>query len=84
MAPSVPLVNDGNIVDAAKDSQNTLNDHTNHNREEKSSVLHRSLHFDPLRVVSAKGNYLRLSNGRRVFDASGGAAVACLGHGNER
>ncbi|KAF2485630.1 pyridoxal phosphate-dependent transferase [Neohortaea acidophila] len=53
-------------------------------RAATSGVLHRSLHQDPLRVVSAKGNYLHLNNGQKVFDASGGAAVACLGHGDER
>lgn len=49
-----------------------------------SAVLHRSLHHDPHRVVSAKGNHLVLSNGQRIFDATGGAAVSCLGHGNVR
>lgn len=50
----------------------------------KSAVLHRSLHHDPLRVVRAEGNYLTLSNGQRILDATGGAAVSCLGHGNAR
>lgn len=49
-----------------------------------SHVLHRSLHHDPLRVIHAKGNYLYLNDGRKIFDATGGAAVACLGHGDER
>lgn len=35
-------------------------------------------------VVSGKGNYLFTKDGRAVFDASTGAAVSCLGHGNER
>lgn len=35
-------------------------------------------------VVSGKGNYLFTKDGRAVFDASAGAAVSCLGHGNER
>lgn len=50
----------------------------------KSSVLHRSLHTTPLRVVSAQGNYLTLSDGQQILDATGGAAVSCLGHGNAR
>lgn len=50
----------------------------------ESAVLHRSLHHKPLHAVSAKGNYLYLSNGQKIFDATGGAAVACLGSGNER
>ena len=49
-----------------------------------SHVLHRSLHQDPKHAVYAKGNYLYLSNGQKIFDATGGAAVACLGHGDER
>jgi adenosylmethionine-8-amino-7-oxononanoate aminotransferase len=50
----------------------------------KSAVLHRSLHHSPLYAVAAKGNYLFLNNGQEIFDATGGAAVACLGSGNER
>ena len=57
--------------------------HTN-GTSTKSSVLHRSLHHKPLQAVSAQGNYLYLSNGQKIFDATGGAAVACLGSGNER
>src|SRR5947207_8095704 len=49
-----------------------------------SSVLHRSLHDEPLEVVSAKGQYLILSTGHKVFDACGGAAVSCIGHGDRR
>ena len=51
---------------------------------EPSAVLHRTLHSDPLRVVSAKGHHLHLSTGQRILDATGGAAVSCLGHGNAR
>jgi adenosylmethionine-8-amino-7-oxononanoate aminotransferase len=50
----------------------------------ESAVLHRSLHHRPLYVTSAKGNYLHLSNGQKILDATGGAAVACLGSGNIR
>ncbi|KAL1302724.1 hypothetical protein AAFC00_003078 [Neodothiora populina] len=49
-----------------------------------SSILHRSLHTDPHSVITAKDNYLTLSNGQRILDATGGAAVTCLGHGNTR
>lgn len=49
-----------------------------------SSVLHRSLHDEPLLVVSTKGQYLNLSTGHKVFDACGGAAVSCIGHGDPR
>lgn len=46
-------------------------------------MLHRSLKEQPHTVVSAKGPYLTLSDGTRIFDACGGAAVAIIGHGNE-
>ncbi len=49
-----------------------------------SRVLHRStkVKFDV--AVSGDGLMLTLADGRTVIDASGGAAVACLGHGNKR
>lgn len=69
------------IVD---DEHHVLNkSHVNGNTRE-SSVLHRSLHHQPLHAISAQGYYLYLNNGQKVFDATGGAAVACLGSSNER
>ncbi|OAL25598.1 hypothetical protein AYO20_10439 [Fonsecaea nubica] len=47
------------------------------------ALLHRSLQARPYQVTKAKGLYLTLSDGRTIMDACGGAAVACLGHGNE-
>jgi adenosylmethionine-8-amino-7-oxononanoate aminotransferase len=35
-------------------------------------------------VTGGKGNYLFLSDGRQILDASSGAAVSCLGHGDQR
>ncbi|KAH8805467.1 aminotransferase, class III [Xylogone sp. PMI_703] len=35
-------------------------------------------------LLSAQGSYLTLETGQRILDATGGAAVACLGHGNKR
>ncbi|KAL9000485.1 MAG: hypothetical protein Q9188_005666 [Gyalolechia gomerana] len=49
----------------------------------KSSILHRSLTAEPLHVKSAKGSYLYLKDGKSILDASSGAAVACIGHGDE-
>jgi adenosylmethionine-8-amino-7-oxononanoate aminotransferase len=49
-------------------------------RFEESKVLHRSLHEQPKEVVKADGMYLYLNNGQKILDATGGAAVACLGH----
>ena len=48
-----------------------------------SSVLHRSLHEYPNSVFSASGISLNLPTGRTIIDACGGAAVICIGHGNE-
>lgn len=46
--------------------------------------LGRHLHQEYPQVVSGKGNYLFTSDGNQIFDATGGAAVSCLGHGNKR
>ncbi|HEY6431099.1 MAG TPA: aspartate aminotransferase family protein [Acetobacteraceae bacterium] len=48
-----------------------------------SRVLHRSGAVPPM-AVGGEGIRLRLADGRQIIDASGGAAVACLGHGNRR
>lgn len=34
-------------------------------------------------VVSAQGHHLFLEDGRQILDACGGAAVSCLGYGNQ-
>lgn len=54
------------------------------NEASKSAVLHRHLNEDFPSLKKGKGNYLYLDNGHTIFDASGGAAVACIGHGNSR
>ncbi|KAJ5812683.1 hypothetical protein N7474_008984 [Penicillium riverlandense] len=46
-------------------------------------LLHRSLVECPFKVTDASGSYLTLSDGRRILDGCGGAAVAILGHGNQ-
>ena len=49
-----------------------------------SAVLQRNLcHAYPC-AVSAAGNYIVDSQQRRYFDASGGAAISCLGHGDSQ
>jgi len=45
-------------------------------------VFHRHLHQRPPSAVSGHGAWLVDSNGREYLDASGGAAVSCLGHGH--
>ena len=47
-------------------------------------LLHRGLRDVPPRAVSASGLIIRTEDGRDIIDASGGAAVSCLGHGHPR
>lgn len=49
----------------------------------KSQFFHHTLNHDPKKVVKAEGSILTLEDGTKVFDASSGAAVAGIGHGNE-
>lgn len=49
-----------------------------------SRVLDRSLRETPPRAIGGEGVYLVAEGGRRVLDASGGAAVSCLGHQHPR
>jgi adenosylmethionine-8-amino-7-oxononanoate aminotransferase len=50
----------------------------------KSRVLHRSLRESPPKAVGGEGVWLIAEDGRRILDASGGAAVSCLGHQHPR
>ncbi len=47
-----------------------------------TQVLHRHLHQLPPCAVSGQGVWLTDREGKRYIDASGGAAVSCLGHGH--
>jgi hypothetical protein len=47
-------------------------------------ILHRSLNAQYPTAKSAKGCYIKDSQGKQYIDASGGAAVSCLGHGHDR
>ncbi|APV51445.1 aspartate aminotransferase family protein [Betaproteobacteria bacterium GR16-43] len=47
-----------------------------------SKIIHRSLRGTLPFAVEAKGVYLTDREGKRYIDASGGAAVSCLGHGH--
>ncbi|MDA9509529.1 hypothetical protein XI09_33820 [Bradyrhizobium sp. CCBAU 11386] len=49
-----------------------------------SRVLHRSLREAPPKAIGGEGVYLFAEDGRRIIDASGGAAVSCLGHQHPR
>jgi len=45
-------------------------------------ILHRQIHTNYPTAVGGKGIELIDAQGRRYIDASGGAAVSCLGHGH--
>ena len=45
-----------------------------------SNVFHRSATHVPVTAVAGDGCYVIDANGKRYLDASGGAAVSCLGH----
>lgn len=47
-----------------------------------SRVFHRQLQKRPPVAVGGEGVYIMDAEGRRYIDASGGAAVSCLGHGH--
>lgn len=49
-----------------------------------SRVLHRSLRETPPIAIGGEGVWLIAEDGHRVLDASGGAAVSCLGHQHPR
>ncbi|KAK8042601.1 Exo70 exocyst complex subunit [Apiospora phragmitis] len=54
------------------------------NSSQDSAVLYRDLNAQFLSLARGRGLFLELKNGVSVIDASGGAAVACIGHGDER
>src|SRR5215475_9792696 len=49
-----------------------------------SRVLHRSLRETPPKAIGGEGIWLIREDGKKVLDASGGAAVSCLGHQHAR
>lgn len=49
-----------------------------------SHVFPRHCHAEMPTAVAGDGCYLIDASGKRYFDGSGGAAVSCLGHSNER
>ena len=51
-------------------------------RSNVSRVFHRSLTTPFPEAAAAEGVYIRDASGRQYIDASGGAAVSCLGHGH--
>jgi adenosylmethionine-8-amino-7-oxononanoate aminotransferase len=53
-------------------------------RSNASRVFHRVLSHDYPRAVTGRGSWIYDAEGRAYLDASGGAAVSCLGHGDRR
>ena len=49
-----------------------------------SAILHRKIVSTPPTVARGEGCYLIDTAGKRYLDASGGAAVSCLGHSHPR
>lgn len=47
-------------------------------------ILHRHTQWDLPKAVGGEGIYIVDHTGKRYLDASGGAAVSCLGHGDAR
>jgi adenosylmethionine-8-amino-7-oxononanoate aminotransferase len=45
-------------------------------------IVHRHLHVTPPVAVAGRGVFLVDADGQEYLDASGGAAVSCLGHGH--
>ncbi|KIW43783.1 uncharacterized protein PV06_04850 [Exophiala oligosperma] len=49
-----------------------------------SSILHAKVDQKPATVTGSKGSYLYTADGNEIFDATCGAAVACIGHNDPR
>ncbi|KAE8350843.1 pyridoxal phosphate-dependent transferase [Aspergillus coremiiformis] len=49
-----------------------------------SAIIYAKLDTRPPTIVNSNGNYLITEDGQAILDASGGAAVACIGHNNAR
>lgn len=50
--------------------------------KEPSRILHRQMNYSLPVAVDGEGPYIIDEDGKRYIDASGGAAVSCLGHSN--
>ena len=54
------------------------------NRSEAYFYKHAHSNDSYLSVEAGSGLYLKLSDGRKILDATGGAAISAIGHGNKR
>ncbi|WP_460273680.1 aspartate aminotransferase family protein [Celeribacter sp. ULVN23_4] len=50
----------------------------------RSHVFHRTSRATPPRAVNGEGAYIYDASGKQYLDGSGGAAVSCLGHSDEK
>ena len=51
----------------------------------ESTYLYKHVHtFQPLTIKAASGIWLTLDNGQQILDATSGAGVSAIGHGNAR
>ena len=67
-----------------KDTLDEVPNKTKLNSTSKTTyLLDRDIHRPPPAVAFSIGNYITLQNGQRIYDASCGVAVSCLGHGNK-
>ncbi len=62
--------------------KSTTNENAIKSQARPTYILHRTPWRPPV-ATRAKGIYIDLEDGRRVIDAVGGAAVACIGSGNQ-
>lgn len=85
MSPSLLLANDDSTLVDSMPIDHAKPRVISRLRGKKASVvMHRSLLSDPHCVVATNGHFIHLDNGQTILDATGGAAVACIGHSNER
>lgn len=90
MAPSalsdiIPIPNNQETALSSHQALKPSNGHVNGTKGIKKGFhLNRNLKKSFPVVTGGKGNYLFLEDGRTILDAAGGAAVSCLGHGNQR
>lgn len=90
MAPSaisdiIPIADNQETAFSISKVVNPSNGNINGTKDTKKAFhLNRNLKKSFPVVTGAKGNYLFLEDGRAILDAAGGAAVSCLGHGDQR
>ena len=82
---SVSVMTDEIIATASTfESQAKVNESKIFLGHKTSAVFHRDLHYEPFKIASASGIHFHFTNGQKVVDATGGAAVSCIGHGDPR